>query len=318
MVEVVQAFFKEGYLLRQLNHTFIRLILKFQGAAKVKHFRPISLCNVCYKIITKIMANRLAPLLGKMISPLQGAFVPGRWIAENVMLAKEVLHFMRHKQGQGSVAGFKVDMMKAYDHIEWGFLLKILEDFGFSNRWRNMITQCITTVKFSVLVNGSLFGFFSSSRGIRQGDPLSPYLFILCNEVLSRMLLQREKEDKLHGILVGRGCPHISHLMFADDLMLFCKPTADEVEVLKECLDTYEQWSGQRKNKEISSIFGSCNASEERVTDLGAIMGVSSTLDVFEYLELTMTIWGRYKGTFDDVVDKIKSRLMGWHAKALS
>ena len=94
MVASVQAFFREGHLLRQLNHTFIRLIPKFQGAAEVQHFRPLSLCNVSYKIITKILANRLAPLLGKMVSPLQGTFIPGRWIVENIILAKEVVHYM--------------------------------------------------------------------------------------------------------------------------------------------------------------------------------------------------------------------------------
>ena len=147
VVESVQAFFREGHLLRQLNHTFIRLIPKFQGAAEVQHFRPLSLCNVSYKIITKILANRLAPLLGKMVSPLQGAFVPGRWIAENIILAKEVVHYMRHKRGEGSVVGFKVDMMKTYNRVDWRFLLKVLECFGFSKKWCNLIHQCITTVK---------------------------------------------------------------------------------------------------------------------------------------------------------------------------
>ena len=136
----------------------------------------------------------------------------------------------------------------------------MLECFGFSKKWCSIINQCITTVKFSMLVNGSPFGFFSPSSGLRQGDLLSPYLFILCTEVLSRLLLRHEGEGKLHGVSVGHGCPPISHLMFADDLMLFCRATATEVEVLKDCLETYKRWSSQCMNKEKSSIFGSRNA----------------------------------------------------------
>ena len=92
-----------------------------------------------YKFITKILANRLAPLLGKMVSSLQGAFVSGRWIAENIILAKEVVHYMRHKRVEGLVVGFKVDMMKAYDQVDWRCLLKVLECFGFFKKWYSLI-----------------------------------------------------------------------------------------------------------------------------------------------------------------------------------
>ena len=225
---------------------------------------------------------------------------------------------MRHKRGEGSVVGVKVDMMKAYDRVDWRFLLKVLECFGFSKKWCNLINQCITIVKFSVLVNGSPFGFFSPSRGLRQGDPLSPYLFILCTEVLSRLLLRREGEGKLHGVSVGHGCPPISHLMFADDLMLFCRATATEVEALKDCLEPYKRWSGQCMNRGKSYIFGSRNASKERLDDLGTLMGVSRAPDTFDCLGHKLTIRGRHSGAFDGVVDKIKTRLAGWRAKALS
>jgi len=167
------------------------------------------------------LANRLTPLLHKIISPLQGAFVSGRWIAENVILAKEIVHYMNHKQGGSTVVRVKVDLMKAYDRLEWSFLLKVMECLGFSSKWCQLVHQCITMVRFSVLVNGTPFGYIVSSRGIHQGGSLSSYLFILCTEVLSRLLLRKEAEGLLHGVMVRCKCLTVSYLMFVDDLLSF-------------------------------------------------------------------------------------------------
>jgi hypothetical protein len=113
-----KVFFLDGWLLRQINHTFITLIPKKQGASNFNHFCPISLCNFYYKIIAKIMVNRIRPLLSKLIDPSQAAFVPGRWIAENVVIAQEIVHnFKKTKKRHGSM-GFKLDFNKAYDRLE--------------------------------------------------------------------------------------------------------------------------------------------------------------------------------------------------------
>ena len=186
VVTVVQSFFREGWLLSQMNHTFITLIPKKQGANNFNQFRPISLCNFYYKIISKILVNRLRPLLPKIIDPSQAAFVPGRWIGENVALAQEIVHsFKQSKKRKGSV-GFKLDFHKAYDSLEWTFILRVLKVVGFDQKVINLIYQCISTVSFTLLLNGSKSSSFSPSRGIRHGDPLSPYLFILCSEVLAK------------------------------------------------------------------------------------------------------------------------------------
>jgi hypothetical protein len=117
----------------------------------------------------------------------------------------------------------KLDMEKAFDSMEWGFLLEIMKLLGFSSIWINWIYQCISTSSFSILLDGSPFGFFKPSQGLRQGDPLSPFLFILGSEVLSRLFLKEEQLGNLHGIKIARNSPPISHLLFADDIIIFSK-----------------------------------------------------------------------------------------------
>jgi hypothetical protein len=193
----VQNFFRSGFLLKELNHTHLALIPKIENPSKVSHFRPISLSNFAYKIISKILANRLKPLLKKIISPHQSAFLQGRSIHDNSILAHELFHSMKKKRGRGGLMALKLDMEKAFDRLEWSFLAKVFSCLGFSAHWIQLIQQCISTVSFSLLLNGSPFGKFFPGRGIRQGDPLSPFLFILGMEALSRLFIKEEQLGNL-------------------------------------------------------------------------------------------------------------------------
>ncbi|GLT67788.1 hypothetical protein SLA2020_400720 [Shorea laevis] len=185
-------FFESDHLLREQNHTFIALVPKQLGPSTVNHFRPISLCNIIYKIISKILANRFKGLLHRFISPYQSAFVPSRSIHDNSIMAHKLLHTLKSKKGRGGLMAVKIDMEKAFDKMEWNFLLAILSKLGFSPKWITWLRICITSSSFSILLNGSSHGLFSPARGLRQGDPLSPFLFILGTEVLSRLFHQQE------------------------------------------------------------------------------------------------------------------------------
>jgi hypothetical protein len=150
------------------NDTCIVLIPKIKEPDNMKDLRPISLCNVVYRLVSKILANRLKQILHEIISPNQSAFVPGRLITDNILLAYECTHFMKTKRrGREGYAAVKLDMSKAYDRVEWQFLERIMRKLGFADRWVDLIMQCITSVSYQVKVNGVLTDAFKPQRGLR-------------------------------------------------------------------------------------------------------------------------------------------------------
>ncbi|KAL0313711.1 UNVERIFIED_CONTAM: hypothetical protein Scaly_2908000 [Sesamum calycinum] len=177
VVKAILEFFTTGRLLKQVNTTILALIPKVRVPSLVSDFRPISCCNVLYKVITKIIVQRLRSVLDKMISPSQNAFVPGRSIGDNILLAQEIFSGY-NRQGLPMRCALKVDLRKAYDTVEWDFLSAVLHLFGFPDIFIGWIEECVTTPMFSVCINGNPHGFFKGSRGLRQGDPMSPFLFV--------------------------------------------------------------------------------------------------------------------------------------------
>ncbi|KAL2235482.1 UNVERIFIED_CONTAM: hypothetical protein Sindi_1280400 [Sesamum indicum] len=229
----VLDFFSTGRLLKQINTTLLALIPKVHSPMTVGEFRPISCCNVLYKIIAKLIVQRLSVILDKLISPCQAAF--------------EL--FTGYNQARlPPRCALKVDIRKAYDTIEWDFMIAVMELFGFPSTFLKWIEACVTTPSFSIVLNGKPHGFFKGAKGLRQGDPLSPYLFVLVIEVLHLGFLQLIDQNEVFSFHWKCDTARVFQLGFADDLLLLCRADIDSIRVFKVGLDRFADWSGLRLN----------------------------------------------------------------------
>jgi hypothetical protein len=255
-------------------------------------------------------------VLPNVISPFQSAFLAGRLITDNIIAAYETLHTMHTRMwSKVGFMGIKLDMSKAYDRVEWEFLEAIMGKMGFSEKWTKLIMECVRTVTYSIMVNGQAVGRIKPSRGIRQGDPLSPYLFLLCAEAFSSMLSKAERTGVITGVPKG---PKLSHLFFADDSLLFCKANSVEWRRLTKLLEEYEIASEQKLNKDKTSIFFSRNTSPAKREEITRLSGLNATNCYEKYLGLpTMVGRSKYKA-FKGIKERVWTWLNDWKVKFLS
>lgn len=212
----------------------------------------------------------------------------------------------------------KIDMSKAYDRIEWPFLEAVLIRLGFHAKWISWIMACVGSVSYSFLIKGSPKGQVIPSRRLRQGDPLSPYLFILCTEVLSGLCQRAQLRGHLPGIKVARGSPPINHLLFADDTMFFCRSNPKSCNKLKEIIARYGEASGQVINVNKSAITFSRKTASAVKAAAKLSLGIDKEGGVGKYIGLPEHFGRRKKDIFTSIVDRIRQRSHSWSTRFLS
>ncbi|KAA3462518.1 reverse transcriptase [Gossypium australe] len=293
----------------QLNSINIVLIPKIQNPINLANFRPSSLCTVLYRIVIKAIANRVQEVIGGCIDVAQSAFVPGRLISDNVLIAYEILHtFQKKHTGKKGYMAVKLDMNKAYDRVEWGFLKEVMLRMGFQEELVRLILKCISTTSFAININGK--------RG--RGDSLSPFLFLLCSEGLSALMRLAKEEGLIKGAKTSKRGTTISHLLFVDDCILFGEATKEGTGKLKGILKEYEKCSGQCVNFNKSTIFYSSNTPEVNKREISSILGVRSSTEMEKYLGLPNVIGRRRNESFQNLKEKLQLRIKGWSNKFLS
>ncbi|XP_030499797.2 uncharacterized protein LOC115715121 [Cannabis sativa] len=319
VIKFVNDFFISGNFPSGINETNLVLIPKKKNFSSMSDLRPIALCNVLYKVAAKVLANRMRHIIDKVISDTQSAFIPGRLISDNVMVAFEIMHYLKRKmKGKKGYMALKLDMSKAYDRAEWGYLHAIMARMGFADRWINLIMQCVSSVRYTIVHSGRTIRPIAPTRGIRQGDPLSTYLFIICVEGFSSLIQQSETNGSLRGIRVAHRPLPITHMLFADDSYLFCQATNEAANTLLHILHFFEIASGQKVNASKSNVFFSPNTSSSARDSICSILGMVEASEGSHYLGL-FNIIGRNKNAIMGFLkNKVINRLNTWHDKFLS
>ncbi|KAL8124141.1 hypothetical protein AgCh_011956 [Apium graveolens] len=269
-----RIFIESGELPVGVNRTILCLILKVKVPTNMKDLRPISLCNVLLRILSKVLSNRLKACLGSIISNTHSAFVEGILLTDNAIIAFEVM-----------------------------------EIFGFNVTWINRVMKLIQSLSYGFLYDGYIFGDVVPRHRVRQGDLISPYIYIMCAEGLSAMLRRTEEVGLLHGYMIARGAPTISHLLFADDCYFFFKTNGVKADVLRRVLNRYEEMSGHKINYAKSTLTFSPNTSLDNKTEICNLLGVNTCQSPGKYLGMPMVVGRNKCSTFSFLSERVEQKL---------
>ncbi|XP_048611796.1 uncharacterized protein LOC125586052 [Brassica napus] len=288
MIKAVQEFFDSGRLLQQWNSTIITLIPKKQNATEES-----------------------APF-GDLQHTV--SVYPRKLLVENVLMATELVNGYNWKNITKRSL-LKVDLKKAFDSLNWSFILLVLRVLGFPESFVSLISECITTTRFSVAVNGELGGYFKGARGLRQGDPLSPYLFVLAMEVFAQML-NRNFDEATIGYHPQASDPSVTHPAFADDIMVFLDGQYGSLQQITWTLDSFSTWSGLTMNRDKTELFVA-GMSQTEVTDMTSLGFSLGSLPV-RYLGLPLMHRKLRICDYRPLLDQLKRRCSSWSSRALS
>lgn len=303
----------------EINHTLLTLIPKCNDPSLVSQFRPTALCNVVYKIVTKIITQRLHSIMPSVVAENQSSFISGRSTIDNILSLQETIHSFKQLHGKKGYMIIKLDLEKAYDRLEWTFVLETLNLLGLPPELIQVISHYLAPTSLRINWNGSCCSTITSTRGLRQGDPLSPYLFVLCLERLGHRIIDSVAAGDWVPFRFGRGSgPKLSHICFVDDLLLIVEALSDQVRNIKGILQDFSVASGQKVSLPKSQVFFSNNVSSSMALALSQDLGIQCTADLGVYLGAPMIHQRASAQSYKFILDKMRKKLSGWKATSLS
>jgi hypothetical protein len=294
---------------------FVALIPKIHSPFSLGDFRPISLLGSLYKIIAKVLTARLARVMDRLVASTQSAFLKGRQLVDGVVVINEVVDLAR-RNGQSCLI-FKVDFEKAYDSVEWSFLDYMLGRFDFCSKWKDWIRACVFVGNMSILINGSPSEEINIQRGLKQGDPLAPFLFLLVAEGLGGLMKRAVDLGSFQGFRVGSGDVSISHLQYADDTLCVGVASIDNLWTLKAILRGFEMASGLKVNYWKSRLMG-INVSQDFLILASTFLNCGASSIPFIYLGLPVGASPRRMATWEPLLESLRKRLGVWGNKYIS
>ncbi|XP_020682101.1 uncharacterized protein LOC110099331 [Dendrobium catenatum] len=253
-------------------------------------------------------------VIPRIISEEQAAFVRGRSIFDHLLLAQEVFHKLRFSKACNGFLAIKVDMEQPYDSICWSTLKKMMAELGFPTRFIKLVMECILDPRYSILINGSNSNWIEGKSGFLQGHPLSPFLFILCSQLLSNAFHSRGADV---GIRISSNSQKISHLLFADDILLFMEAKVNSMKKVKEILESYCQWTGQNISYHKSSFVCGSSVERRRKVQISRFMEIR-LVEEFEYLGIKLALRCLRKVDFQVLLDKSSKKINAWGNRYIS
>eukprot|EP00253_Pinus_taeda_P035869 PITA_35869 len=311
LLRMIRGFMRKARIGGGINSTFLSLIPKEINPRSFDRYRPISVCNASYKIVSKLLASRIKPLLQKLISPAQGGFVKGRHILDNVIQVQEALHSSHSRKEQGML--IKLDMCNAFDRVNFSFLYRVLTTFGFNQEFINLIKAFLEKIWIAPMVNGRPADFFLATMGLRQGCPLSPFLYILMADSLSRKLTLEKQNGNLPGIRIVKEIDPMNHPLFADDSLLLGGASLRIADSFKIILKKFCNISGALISERKSVVYG-WNTDQQTINRIASNLGFNgyADWDKFKYLGLPITKGSNRNQLWEEVISKFKKNITGW------
>ncbi|XP_075101661.1 uncharacterized protein LOC142177098 [Nicotiana tabacum] len=315
IINAILQFFENGKLLKEVNCTTITLVPKVANPTYVKDYKHIAYCSTIYKLIANVLTGRLKRVVDYLVGPTQSAFIEGRNILDNVIVAHELVKGYSHK-GVSPRCMVKVDIRKAYDSVNWGFLKMLLLEYGIPLKVVELIMTHVFTVSYSLFINGGLTPIFQAKKGLRKGDPMSPYLFVLAMEYLNMSLkqLRHNLDFNYHSRCASK---ELVHICFVDDLLMCCRADKVSIQLMLQAFHHFSTVSGLRANLEKSSFYVASVSPEFKIQIIQD-MHFSIGEMPFKYLGVPLSSRKLSMAQCLPLVEKIIDRIKCWTTKFLS